>query len=335
MRYAALVLAAVLCSIALVAFGQTAPAAAHPLGLFTIVEGEVSVIRESRRFPAVDGMELLAGDIVRTAGETALARIELGDGGAMDLGPDTAVQLAPRYAEGGAERAGLVYLMQGWLKLGGQRLAAGSVRGDLMDLHGAAVLHAVEAKLQVFLESGGARLMERFDGRPAQAHAMAEGDTFLRRGADAGLVTHRSVPQFLQAMPKPFTDALPLRAASWHGRSPAAPAGEEIAYADVAAWINAERALRPGFVARWRGKAREPQWWRPLLAELPEHPEWHRVMYPEKYTPASLAAAAVARQPRRVPPPAQSAHAGASLPAPAAAERAGSEAVAGLRPAAQ
>lgn len=353
MRYAALVLAAVLCSIALVAFGQVPPAAAsaaQPMALFTIVEGEVAVIRESRRLRAAEGMLLLAADIVQTEGEPALVRIELIDGGAIDLGPATAAQLAPRYSDPGGERAGLVYLMQGWLKLGsGPRLSAASARADLVDLQGTAVLHAGEGSLQIFMESGRGRLLERFDGRPAQAHALAEGETFLRRGGDAGVVTRRTVPQLLQAMPRPFTDILPLRAAAFQGRHPTPTAGEEIAYADVAAWINAERALRPGFVTRWRAKVRDQQFWKSLVAELPEHPEWHRVMYPEKYMAAAAAkrraAAPSQTAPSQTAPsqaaPSQAA-AGALQPASAPAEphrliveRGGVEPVAGLRPAAQ
>lgn len=342
MRYAALVLAAVLCSIALVAFGQVPPATAGangPMALLTIVEGEVDVIRDARRVPAAEGMPLMAGDIVQAAGEPALVRLELVDGGAIDLGPATAMQLAPRYTDPGSERARLVYLMRGWLKLGGgPRLGVASARADLVDLQGTAVLHAAEGTLQVYMESGRGRLLERFDGRPAQAHALAEGETFLRRGGDAGLVTRRTVPQFLQAMPQPFTDTLPLRAAAFQGRQPAPAAGEEIAYADVAAWINAERALRPGFVARWKAKVRDAQFWKWLVAELPEHPEWHRVMYPEKY-----AAAAAARRRAAAPAPAPAATATASPP-PASApaephrlvvERGGAEPVAGLPPPAQ
>ena len=65
-----------------------------------------------------------------------------------------------------------------------------------------------------------------------------------------------------------------------------------ITYADVQAWIDAEAGLRPLFVTRWKALAQAPDFRKPLAANLRAHPEWDRVLYPEKYLPKTPASAA-------------------------------------------
>jgi hypothetical protein len=55
----------------------------------------------------------------------------------------------------------------------------------------------------------------------------------------------------------------------------------------VQAWIDAEPALRGGFVTRWRTLARQGEFRKGLEQGLAAHPEWDRVLHPERYLPAS------------------------------------------------
>ena len=71
-------------------------AAANPVGLLTIVDGEAALLRDTQRFVAAEGQRLRSDDIVRSAATTRLLRIELTDGTLLDLGPDTELLLQPR-----------------------------------------------------------------------------------------------------------------------------------------------------------------------------------------------------------------------------------------------
>ncbi len=283
MRLVALLLSAMLAWAGPVASDAATPAAAP---ILTIVDGEAQVIRESVRFAAVEGLRLEPEDIVHTTDGTRVVRIELGDGAAIDLGPGTRLQLQPRLAaESGADRPSRLYAHSGWFKLTGAGLGVTSPRFDATDIGGAVVLRVTDEATQAFVESGGLRLVERAASRPALAHALREGEAYVRHGDDAGATTPRPDAAMLKALPRAFTDSLPLRAARFQDRLVAPPAPTEIAYADVAPWIHGERALRYGFVQRWRGKAREPQFRGALVAELAAHPEWDRTLFPEKYAP--------------------------------------------------
>ena len=65
-----------------------------------------------------------------------------------------------------------------------------------------------------------------------------------------------------------------------------------ITYADVQAWVDAEAGLRPLFVTRWKALAQNPEFRSGLVAGLRAHPEWERLLFPEKYLPKPAASAA-------------------------------------------
>lgn len=279
---------ALLLSATLALLGSPAPAAANPAPapVLTIVDGEAQVLRESVRFTAVEGLRLEPEDIVHTADGTRVVRIEFGDGAAVDLGPATRLQLQPRLAaESGIDRPSRLYALGGWFKLTGSGLGLTSPRVDATDIGGSVVLRIADDAVMAFVESGSLRLVERTATRPPLTHALKEGEAYVRQGDDAGTPTPRPGAAMLKAMPRAFADSLPVRAARFQDKIVAPAAPTEIAYADVAPWINGERALRYGFVQRWRGKSREPQFRSALVTELAMHPEWDRTLFPEKYTP--------------------------------------------------
>ena len=264
---------------------------ASPVGVFTIVDGDVVVIRESSKFTAVEGLHVLADDIVRTTDATRLARIELVDGGALDVGPATQLMLRPRSPTLQSVRPATVYLSQGWLKLTSARNAASgeldfaSPRVDLNKLAGNVVARVARDAAFVFVESGAAELVERRDGKAARGVALRDGEAYTDRGDVAGAVTSRPPAHMVQTIPRAFTDSLPLRAALFQSRTVAAPASAEVGYDDVSGWINGEPMVRLVSRQRWSAKAREARFRARLIAELRSHPEWDRVLFPEKYAP--------------------------------------------------
>lgn len=305
--------------------------AAPPIGMFTIVEGDVVVIRESQRFAAAPGLRVQPDDIVHTGEQAHVARIELAEGGALDAGPATRLLLRPRWAEPRSERPSRIYLSRGWIKLTAtpaDRIGLASPQLDFTEVVGSTVVHVAPDGAFVFVESGSARLVERIDGQPPRRHALAAGQAYDRRGGDAGSAGGRPPPDRIKSLPRPFTDTLPRRAAQWRDAQVAPQSPAPISYDEVASWINAERSLRPAFVQRWSARARDERFRRGLVAELRQHPEWDRVLFPEKYvvkratpapvTPDTPIVTRVEPLPAAAPVEAPAA-AAAPTPAPAAA----------------
>lgn len=254
------------------------------MGVFTLVEGDLVVLRETRQFPAAEGLRVRAEDIVRSGPGARLARLELDDGTLLDLGPDTELLLQPRGLPG--ERAATVYLLRGWLKVttpaAGTALA--SPRLDVRKVAGSAVLRITPQATLMFVEAGRAELLERAQGRPA-THSLKEGDAFALRAAAAGTILRRPPADLIDGLPRGFVDPLPRRAAAWKERSVEPAAGAAVDYADASPWLHAEAALRPAFVQRFTPMTRDRRFRASLVAELRAHPEWDRVLFPEKYRP--------------------------------------------------
>ena len=103
-------------------------------------------------------------------------------------------------------------------------------------------------------------------------------------------MTARPTPAFIQRLPRAFIDTLPARAALFKAREVEPKPLGQISFADAEAWIDAE-GLRSHFVTRWKALTRDPAFREGVAANMRAHPEWDRVLYPEKYLPRS--------QPRR------------------------------------
>jgi hypothetical protein len=270
--------------IAFMAMHAQAASAGAGTGVFTIVDGDLVVLRETRQFPAVEGLRVRAEDIVRSGAGARLSRLELDDGTLLDLGPNSELLLQPRGLAG--ERAASLYLLRGWLKVttpaAGTALASPHL--DVRKLAGSAVLRIAPQATLMFVEAGRAELLERAEGRQA-AHTLREGDAFAQRGAAAGAVLRRPPADLIDGLPRGFVDPLPRRAAAWNGRSVEPAAGAAVEYADASPWLHAESVLRPAFVQRFTPMARDRRFRASLVAELRAHPEWDRVLFPEKYRP--------------------------------------------------
>ena len=231
-------------------------AAAPAIGVFTIVEGEAMVIRDTVRFAVAEGLQFQPDDIVHTADNAQFVRMEFAQGGVVDLGPGTRVLLKPRFTPP-ADRPAQAYMLQGWAKItaaAAQKMNFSSARIDVTELAGVGVARVSDDLSFLFVESGSAKVAER--GAQPRVHAVAGGEAYERRASDSGAVVSRPAADIVKAMPRAFADTLPLRAKRFQD-SPVAPASAvEIVYEDVAMWINAERALRPAFVQRWNAKAK-------------------------------------------------------------------------------
>lgn len=290
-----------------------------PIGVLTIVEGEASVLRESRRFPAVEGLRVLPDDLLHTGADARLVRIELAAGGVLDLGPSTRLLLHPRFPAG--ERPAPAYLASGWLKAAaprgdGKAPGIASSRFDVGELAGTVVLLASRERVVAFAEAGRATIVERRDDTALRTHALREGDAYSQRAMRDGAVAPRLPADVAAQMPRAFADSLPRRAARFDGTRIEPANGSDVEYDDAAPWINAEPSLRGVFRQRWAARARDAKFRAGLVADLKLHPEWARVLWPEKFQPKKPAVVAH----RAVPVPAGAANpAAVPIPAPAPA----------------
>jgi hypothetical protein len=293
-RKAALALLCVLSCAAL------APArAAGPHATATIVDGEAVLVRGATRHALAEGVRLAKDDIVETTAKARFMRIEFADGVIVDLGPESKLLLAPRFSGDRGKLAPRLHLLQGAIKLSMPKTlspAFGSFTLPGHDVTGvarSAVFLAQGGGLQVFAESGEVALQERRAGKAA-GKTVVRASEFFSRSADgkAGTAPRPTGP-FIQALPRAFLDTLPARAAAFASRDVAPRPLGEVSYAEAEPWVDAE-GLRAYFVTRWRPLAQNAAFREGLAANMAKHPEWDRVLFPEKYLPKPVPASAPA-----------------------------------------
>ncbi|MEP7295409.1 MAG: hypothetical protein ABI702_04415 [Burkholderiales bacterium] len=264
-------------------------AAPAPIGLFTIVDGDVVVVREAHSFAAAEGVSLLDQDIVRSREGTRLARIELDDGTLLDLGPSTELLLQPHAVLAGAEGGSAVYLLRGWLKVttaaanGPTAVGLTTPRIGVARLAGSMVMAVQPQSSLAFVETGHADALERGGAKPGTAQALNDGDAFVLRAAAPAMLARRPPADLLEGMPRAFADTLPRRAARWSARRVEPTTFDTPSHADLSGWLHAEPAVRMSLVKRFAPLAREARFRASLVAELRSLPEWGRVLFPDKY----------------------------------------------------
>lgn len=268
---------------------MAAPAGNAPIALATIVDGEATLIREASKFTLAEGVRLRHDDIVESGGKARLVRIEFGDGDMIDLGPDTRIILAPALPAQRTRVPAKAYVLQGWVKWTAPKASPpGAIVSPVLDIYAiarSAVFGAAEDQSVAFAESGELTLVEHRDGSNLAPQTLKAEQFFSRAGSDKSSVANRPSPAFIQRVPRSFVDSIPSRAALFKSKEAEPKRTADIAYADVRAWVNAEPALRRLFVARWRAKAHVPEFRKGLQADLEAHPEWDRILNPEKYLP--------------------------------------------------
>lgn len=259
------------------------PVFAQSIGLVGIVEGGGTLIRQTTRYALAEGVALHEQDIVETA-PGAFAQVELPGGVLVGLGESTRVMFQPRVAnmpKGGLAPTPL-YLLQGWLKTstnGAFRYAGPAFE---LSMQGAtAVVFAAGANYQVFLESGGARLVPR--DAPQAFAQLAGGDFAQGREGAQPTVGRRPAPEFLARLPRQFRDRLPARGEQLARRNVAPKPIAEVSYADVSPWLQTEPGLRLPLMPLWKGRANDLNFRAAAKANLAQHPEWEPHADPEGY----------------------------------------------------
>lgn len=261
-------------------------AGAQGPAIVTLVEGEAALLRGTTRFALAEGVRLQAGDIVEVA-DKGLAQIEF-DGALLSLGPRGrfhAATLVPRGAKAGAMSE--LYLLQGWSKLALDTSAAPfrltTPHFRLLPAEAVAIVHVEPAQGDVFVESGGLRLTEGTAKKPTTFVRLRAGEYYARKADQKGGAQPRPPPAFADAMPRNYRDNLPVRAAKYREREVAPRRLDDVEYADVEPWLKGPVEVRRPIVQRLRPRAQDPGFRKALIANMRAHPEWDRIVFPEKY----------------------------------------------------
>jgi len=261
------------------------PAAAENMDLpaiVTILDGDATVISGADRLGAALGLRLSAGTIIETAQHAALMRIELRDGAAIDLGPDTRAMLMPYGARERDNIAPALYLLQGWAKVStppsatviGLLSPALATRG----IDNVEVAYAGGNETWLFVETGTTELTERPADLSPLRLTLEQGAFYARLGSENGSVSRRPSKAMLEHLPRAFRDTLPLRAAVYRGRDVQAKTLSAATYAQLQAWLSAEPALRRDFPQRFGKCLLDPEFRSALVANIAAHPEWSTVL---------------------------------------------------------
>jgi hypothetical protein len=253
------------------------------VGVVTILEGKALVIHNLAQFDAAEGVRLLPGDLIRTQPKSLL-RIEYPDQCSLEAGPETQLQLFHPADKKRGNRPAL-YLMQGWLKLG---CKTGTDAGftlkdlDVVGISRVLVIRADGDSRAIFAEQGTARVIKHRSGDSGSV-ALNPGD-FLNVEPDvASDVQPRPTAQFMEALPRAYRDTLPSRYSVYVTRVVEPQNPRSFGYADVEPWLNAEPVVRRQFAGLWLRKVNDPAFRAPLDRDLAKHPEWDRILHPEKY----------------------------------------------------
>ena len=262
-------------------------AAAADSGIYTLVDGEARVLRGTTWYRLAAGARVLEGDIV-DAGEHAQLQIELTNGGTLNLqGPALVHAVDLPSGDDKPTASAEIAAQRGWFKAAvpsGKhplRLRLPIVAVDVADA--IAVLHADPGLVELFLESGGARLsVPVARGREGPPREAKSGEFWSRTGDRAFVTASRPPSAFLSAMPRQFRDALP-GLAKHYPEAPELAAGRDLTLAEAEPWLSS--SSRRMFIKRFTPRLADPAFRAGVAARPAAFPEWDRILHPEKYRP--------------------------------------------------
>jgi len=279
-------------------------AGADALAVVTLGGGAAALMRSAGRFALSEGVRIHGGDILEVP-DKGLLQIELADGTRLSLGPQsrfhvaalTSAPAASRGAKGAAVSD--FYLLHGWAKFALPSSAAPlRVTTPLFGLGSAdavSVLQVEGAEASLFVERGGLRLAEGFvRATPTSPVAVSAGQFYARKADQKGVLQARPTPSFIGGMPGYYRDNLPERLARFKDRDVSPRRQGDLAYQDVEPWLKGPPEVRRPLMQRLRAHAQDPEFRKALIANMRFHPEWDRILFPERYLPKPVPDAAPA-----------------------------------------
>ena len=269
-------------------------------GVVTVLDGSARLLRGVTWYKLVEGARVQDGDVIE-ASDRAQVQLELAAGPIMNfVGPAALYAAVAGSREAGKPAPAEAYLPQGWVKIAvkppGAALRVRTGAGALSAADTVAVVHAASDALEVFVETGSAKMLEPGKGvADGAAHDVKSGE-FALRAVDRPFVTAGVAPQnFVAALPRHFRDPLPSRASLYQVVRVQLAADRPISYVEAEPWLTGP--YRRAFVKRLQPRLSDPDFRAPAMAKLQAYPEWQAVL-----APALPAPAAVAEPPKPEPP---------------------------------
>jgi hypothetical protein len=261
-------------------------AAAAEAGIYTIVDGDVRVLRETAWFRLVPGARARDGDIVDAINAYSQVQLEWTGGGVMNLQGPALVHTGAVVAADNKSGAAELLVRRGSIKaVAGKRAMRLRLPNATLDFVDAIVVARGDAEhSELFVESGSARFVPvAARGKVATALEAKSGEYLERVGDRAAVAQPRPPQAFVAALPRQFRDALPALAANF-AEEPELVRGREITLAEAEPWL-APGASRRTFVRRFTPRLSDPAFRAGVNARITAYPEWDLILHPEKYRP--------------------------------------------------
>ena len=253
------------------------------VGVVTILDGNVRLLRGVSWYKLVEGARVQDGDVIDAA-DRAQIQIELAAGPSVNFaGPAQVLAVSAGSREGKQPAPAEMYLTRGWLKLAvkapGVALRVRSPAGTIVASDAVTVMHAEAEVLEAFVERGSAKLIEPGKGGTDGTAYEVKGGDFAIRANDRPFATAGAAPQkFVAAMPRHFRDPLPARAAQYQVTRVQLVADRPISYAEAEPWLTGP--YRRIFLKRLQPRLGDPEFRGPAMAKLQAYPEWQAALAP-------------------------------------------------------
>jgi hypothetical protein len=285
---------AVTLTFVLAASRADAGTAANPLsGVVSIADGApFTIIRQSAVYSGSKGSMLLAGDIIETD-PGALLVIGLTGGSLLGIGPSTQVYLLRR------AEIPTVIVLRGWVKAdirGSAAVPALRVIGTRLGMQSqqaVMLIHAAADRDSLFNEQGSATLLLREEAATRVDKPTRQNEFCVRADRESVVIQQRPSADFVTALPIAFHDSLPEQTTAQLQKPLDSRQVREVTYGDIEPWLALPRDWRSSFVARFRGRLKDPVFFAAMDAHVTHFPEWVPILHPppppdEEESPAAL-----------------------------------------------
>lgn len=269
-----------------------ASAATPPIGLLTVLEGQAQLLRGAEILSAARGIALEEGDVIET-GESGFAQLEFSADLLLAVGSASRVVVFDLPGSSPRKARPHVVLLRGWVKIeANPAMPREPLRVSSHHLlaqcgRAALVMRVDAAGTQVFVESGAATLTPIGAGQ--RSVNLAPGQLANNPPGLAVVILPKPSAGFLTEMPRAFRDTLPPAAAQIANRTVVPERLRDASYDDAADLLTLPRPWRSGLVQRFGSRVRDKEFRAALDANMRRHPEWDRVLHPEKYLPPAEA----------------------------------------------
>lgn len=275
----------VLCCL-LLWFSMLTPEIARSANLLTYVDGEGILTRALFRHKISEGLSLEKNDIIEL-GMQSQAILEFDNGTILGLGPGTRIMLLAVPIKSSTNFD--VFLLAGQLKMftansTSHRISSSTLSSVAMK-EGVLVITQDTNTAMVFVEKGDVASIS--PTKKDNPYLLKNGNLYLAKTGQKAEVLPRPSTDFIAGLPRMFLDNLPSRKDKFKDKKIEPKKLQEFDYNDVEAWLKTSPEIRKVLVQKWKVKANDSLFRKALIDNLRFHPEWDRILFPDKYRPNS------------------------------------------------